>query len=103
MYQIKASDIRLLGEFRERPTQQRSLELKRLLNRLRMGPLAGRHVIVATVPYAEWAIVRLGEKRGDAVTLLSDARYRKLADAEWALLKIRWKEHSGFPWPADLD
>ena len=103
MYQIKASDIKLLGEFRECRAQPSSLELKRLLNRLRMEPLTGKHVIVATVPFAEWAIGRLGEKRGDAVTLLSDARYRNFADAEWALLKIRWKVLSRFPWPDDMD
>lgn len=102
MYEIQAEDAALLKFFRTTTTKTRPLKLNRLLNRLRMEPMAGKQVIVCTKPYSEFAIGTLGEKRGDPVQLQAE-RYTRLADAQWAILKIRWAIHSPFPWPADLD
>lgn len=102
MYEIKAEDAELLKYFRTTTTKDRPLELNRLLNRLRMGALEGKKVIVCTKLYKEYAIGTLGSKRGDPITL-GEKRYSKLSEAEWALLKIRWAAHTSHPWPADLD
>jgi hypothetical protein len=102
MYEIKPEDADLLRHFRTTTTKTRPLELNRLLNRLRMEPMEGKHVIVCTIPYREWAIGTLGSKRGDRIELL-EGRYTKLADAQWRMLKIRWAIHTPYPWPEDLD
>lgn len=102
MYEIQPEDAELLKHFRTTTTKNRPLKLNRLLNRLRMEPMAGKQVIVCTKPYSEYAIGRLGEGRGAPVEL-APQRYAKLADAQWALLKIRWAIHSSYPWPSDLD
>lgn len=102
MYEIQPEDAELLKHFRTTTTKNRPLKLNRLLNRLRMGPLAGKQVIVCTKPFAEYAIGMMGQSRGDPV-VLDAKRYEKLADAQWALLKLRWNEISPYPWPADLD
>lgn len=102
MYEIQPEDAELLRHFRTTTTRTRPLKLNRLLNRLRMEPMAGKQVIVCTRPYSEYAIGTLGERRGDPVTLHAE-RYATLAEAQWAILKIRWAIHSPYPWPADLD
>jgi len=102
MYEIQPEDAELLKYFRTTTTKNRPLKLNRLLNRLRMGPLAGKQVIVCTKPYSEYAIGTMGQARGDKVEL-GPERYDKLADAQWALLKLRWARHTSHPWPADLD
>jgi len=102
MYEIQPEDAELLKYVRSTTTKNRPLKLNRLLNRLRMGPMAGKQVIVCTKPYSEYAIGTLGSKRGDPISL-QPQRYTKLADAQWAILKIRWAVHSPYPWPADLD
>lgn len=102
MYEIQAEDAELLRHFRTTTTKNRPLKLNRLLNRLRMGPLAGKQVIVCTRPYCEYAIGTMGGQRGEPVRLAAE-RYATLAEAQWALLKIRWAIHSPYPWPAGLD
>ena len=102
MYEIRQEDAELLKYFRTTTTHNRPLKLNRVLNRLRMEPLAGKYVIVCTKLYTEWAIARMGSKRGDPLTMEPE-RYSSLADAQWKLLKIRWNIHSKHPWPADLD
>lgn len=102
MYEIKPQDVELLKEFKEKELKDFSLELRRLLNRLRMEPLAGKVVIVATVPYREWRLARMGQKRGEPVTFLDDRVFTRLKDAEWELLKIRWRIHTGNDVPAHL-
>lgn len=102
MYEIQPEDAELLKHFRTTTTKDRPLKLNRLLNRLRMEPMAGKQVIVCTKPYSEYAIGRLGAGRGEPIEL-TPQRYARLADAQWALLKIRWAIHSPYPWPPELD
>jgi hypothetical protein len=42
-------------------------------------------------------------RRGDPVLFHDDRRFHRLADAQWALLRLRWEKHSGLPWPTELD
>ena len=47
MYEIKPEEVRLLREFWEREPSDYSLEFKRVLNRLRIEPLAGKICILS--------------------------------------------------------
>ena|SRR5690606_17724351 len=103
MYQITDADTALLEEYRRVPKKHHSLELRRLLNRLRMEPMAGKIAIIVREPYKSWYLGILGEKRGDPVRPYDNRIFTSLPEAEWALLKLRWEKHSGRPFPAGLD
>jgi hypothetical protein len=103
MYRISDDDAALLAEFRRVPKKQHSLALHRLLNRLRIEPMAGKIVICVREPHRSWYLARMGEKRGDPVRPLDNRLFTSLAEAEWALLKLRWEKHSGRPFPATLE
>lgn len=102
MYTPTAADLRLLREYQAAHPRRFSLDLHRLLTRLRTEPTAGKLCILVVSPGREWAIGRLGERRGDPVLLHDDRRFATLAAAQWALLRLRWEKHSGLPWPAEL-
>jgi hypothetical protein len=103
MYRITEADTPLLAEYRRVPKKHHSLELRRLLNRLRIEPMAGKIVICVHEPHRSWYLARIGKKRGDPATPLDNRLFTSLAEAEWALLKLRWEKHSGLPFPAGLD
>lgn len=91
IYEIQQSDRELARRYRGDPFAPPDPEMMRLLNRLRWQPLAGKHVVVCTKRHREWVLGRLGERRGDPVTLLAEPLFTSRADAEWAVFKLRWK------------
>lgn len=103
MYVFSPDDVRLLREYRDVPSRHHSLDLQRLLTRLRTEPLQGKQFILVTKPGKEWAIGQLGQRRGDPVTIVENRRYTSFKAVQMALLKLRWLKHSGLPWPAELD
>jgi len=62
--------------------------LKRLIDRLRVVPQAGKHTIVETVPWEEYAIGILPGQRGGVVKITKE-RYRTREDAEHAIFLKR--------------
>ncbi len=62
--------------------------LKRLIDRLRVVPQAGKHTIVETMPWAEYAIGILPGQRGGVVKITKE-RYRTREDAEHAIFLKR--------------
>jgi hypothetical protein len=102
MYEIKPEEARLLAEFWEREPTDYSLEFKRVLNRLRIEPLAGKICILSYRDGREFALGRFGEHRGDPVLPLDGRRFAKLKEAQWELLKLRWAKHAGHPLPPEL-
>src|SRR5262245_44790491 len=95
MYPLKPEDARLLPEFLSRERKDFSLDLRRVLNRLRLVPLAGREVIVAVEPNKRWRLANLGEHRGDPVRFIDDRIFTDHKRAEWEILKLRWQRLMG--------
>ena len=62
--------------------------LKRLIDRLRVTPQAGKHSIVETVPWKEYAIGILPGRRGGIVRITKE-RYGNREDAEHAIFLKR--------------
>lgn len=103
MRAITIDDIELLREYRSAPSSRSySLELQSLLTILRVGPTAKKTFIWIIGP-DQYAIGQLGARRGDPFKVLDDRRFDTLREAQWALLKTRWLERSGLPWPSELD
>ncbi len=65
-----------------------SVDLKRLIDKLRMVPQAGKHTIVETVPWQEYAIGILPGQRGGVVKITRE-RYPTREDAEHAIFLKR--------------
>ena len=72
------------------PAPLNSPPLKRLLDKLRVTPQAGKHTIVETVPWKEYAIGILPGNRGGAVEITSET-YPTREDAEHAIFLKRLK------------
>ncbi len=62
--------------------------LKRLIDKLRMTPQAGKHTIVETQPWAEYAIGVLPGQRGGVIKITKE-RYPTREDAEHAIFLKR--------------
>ena len=70
------------------PPELDSPELSRLLDKLRVVPVAAKHCIVETVPWTEYRIGILPGQRGKAVTL-TDESYKTRDEAEHAIFLKR--------------
>ncbi len=96
MHRVTHNQKHLADEFMANPFGRPSPALQRLLMIFRGGPIAGKYVLVCTKPFEEWTLARVGEKRGDPLTLIEDQRFTSLEDAERAVFRLRWKEHTGY-------
>jgi hypothetical protein len=94
----KSSLEAIIAEHREHPrgagtkageaAPLHSLGLKRLIDKLRMFPQAGKHTIVETVPWKEYKIGILPGRRGGVVEI-TDETYSTREDAEHAIFLMR--------------
>ena len=97
MYRLTPDDAKLLPEFLQRERKDFSLELRRVLNRLRLVPIAGREVIVAVEPNKKFRLARMGERRGAAVSYIDDRVFTDHKRAEYEILKMRWQRLTDLP------
>jgi hypothetical protein len=95
MYEIKARDAALLPEFLQKERKDFSLDLRRILNRLRLVPIAGREVIVTVEPDRKWRLARMGNHRGAPVQFIDERIFTDHKLAEWEVLKMRWHRLTG--------
>jgi hypothetical protein len=102
VYRLSPDDARILPEFLRKERKDFSLELRRILNRLRMVPIAGREVIVA-IDLKHWRLASLGEHRGDPLRFIDDRIFTDHKRAEWEVLKMRWQRLTGSPLPNSAD
>ncbi len=94
-YRITQDDLRHAAEFRADPLGMPGPGLQRVLNLLRGGPKSGKYVLVVKEPFRRWILGRLPAKRGQPVELLDGMEFTDLAEAEWAVFRLRWKAHTG--------
>ncbi|MGX9148355.1 hypothetical protein [Mesorhizobium sp. 128a] len=82
-------------EFRLRPFGHHSPELQRLLHVLRSLPIPGKEALVSVVPNREWMLVTLTGEKDRPFVRHQDQTFTDLAEAEWAVFKLRWKRVFG--------
>jgi hypothetical protein len=87
-------DLPFAREFMQTPIGIHSAGLQRILNVFRGEPLAGKYVLVEVQPHAKWQLAQLTGQRGAPIPLL-DQFFTDLTEAERAVFKLRWKEHTG--------
>ena len=71
--------------------------LQRVLNVMRGGPGEGKYVLVVDEPFRCWSLGRMPGKRGEPVEVVLGHQSHSLKEAEWAVFKLRWQEHTGEP------
>lgn len=84
-------------EYRENPRGPYSLELQRILDRMRLTPMDGRFALIVLEPFKSWGLARLSGVRGVPPTPIEGVIYDSMAEAEWDIFKRRWEELTGVP------
>ena len=95
MHKIDPSRTDLVEEFRNNPAGPYSHELARVVNRLRLIPLADRHILVCTKRGCEWALAKMPSKRGQSVELDEKMVFTDYNLATWEVFRRRWQTVTG--------
>ena len=95
MYEIDPSRTDLVEEFRNNPDGPHSPELTLVVNRLRLMPMADRHILVCTQRGREWTLAKMPSKRGAQVELFKDRVFANYDEAIWKVFRMRWETVTG--------
>ncbi len=95
MYEIDSSRTDLVEEFRKNPDGPHSPELTLVVNRLRLMPMADRHILVCTQRGREWTLAKMPSKRGAQVELFKDRVFTNYDEGVWEVFKMRWETVTG--------
>ena len=95
MYEIDPSRRDLVDEFRRNPGGPYSPELALLVNRLRVMPMAERHILVCTRRGREWMLARMPAQRGARVELYEDRVFCDYHEGVWEVFRRRYKTVTG--------
>lgn len=97
IYRWDGRRMDLAAEYRKTPRGPYSLELQKILDRMRMTPLKGRFALIVLNPFRHWGLARLSGQRGVAPVPVDGVTYTSMAEAEWDIFKRRWEELTGLP------
>ena len=95
MYQIDPSRSDLVEEFKRNPGGPYSRELNLVVNRLRIGPMEERTIIVCTKRGREWTLAKMPTLRGAKLELYEDLVFDDYDAAAWEVFRLRWKTVTG--------
>ena len=95
MYQIDPSRTDLAYEFRDNPDGPHSAELKLVINRLRIMPMAERHVLICIERGRRWMLARIPAERGARVERFEDQVFTDYDAAVWEVFRRRWQTLTG--------
>lgn len=95
IYQFDGHRADLAQEFKDNRHGPHSEELRRILHRMRTMALEQRYCVVVIEPFRRWALARLSGRRGVPPQIFADRIFTSLAQAEWEIFKLRWRQLSG--------
>jgi hypothetical protein len=95
MYTVDPTRRDLVEEFRRNPYGPYSAELTLLVNRLRLGPMDERYILVCTRRGREWAIARMPTARGAKLELIEGAVFDDYTAATCEVFRLRWEAVTG--------
>lgn len=93
-YKIQPDDLIYAAEFRRQPVGHHSPGLQRILSRFRGAPVKDKHVLLCVKPHKEWMLAQLSGVQGKPARLHKNKIFHSLDDAEWAVFKLRWRQHT---------
>ena len=94
-YEIDGTRMDLALEYRDNPRGPYSLDLQRVLDRMRSTPMKGRFALIVLEPFRKFALARLSGERGIPPVPVEGVNYASIAEAEWDIFKRRWQELTG--------
>ncbi len=95
MYEIDPSRKDLVEEYRQNPGGPYGPELTLLVNRLRLGPMEERVVLVCTKRGREWTVAKMPTVRGAKLEIFEDRVFDDYAAAAWEVFRMRWEAATG--------
>ncbi len=95
MYEIDPSRKDLVQEFKANPSGPYSFELTKVIMRLRVMPMADRHILVCTKHGREWKLAKMPTVRGAKLEIYEDQVFEDYDDGAWEVFKRRWKTLTG--------
>jgi hypothetical protein len=99
-FPIDPTRIDLAREFKANIYGRHSGDLQRILNAFRSEPQAGQFVLIREGRHGPWALAEYDPRPGQLPRRLGPV-YGSVAEAEWAVFKLRWKRHTGHDLPLD--
>ena len=95
MYHIDPSRTDLAEEYKQNPGGPYGPELTLLVNRLRLGPMEERTIMVCTKRGREWTLAKMPTVRGAKLELFKDRVFDDYDAAAWEVFRMRWKTVTG--------
>jgi hypothetical protein len=95
MYEIDPSRRDLAEEFRNNPGGSYSPELTLVVNRLRVMPMADRHILVCTKRGREWRLAKMPIVRGAKLEFCQGNVFNDYYEGVWEVFRQRWKTVTG--------
>ncbi len=95
MYRIDPSRTDLVEEFKRKPGGPYSRELTLAINRLRIGPMEERTIIVCTKRGREWTLAKMPTVRGAKLEFYEDLVFDDYYAAAWEVFRMRWQAVTG--------
>ena len=95
MYEIDPSRKDLVEEFRGNPGGPYSPELTLLVNRLRLGPMEERYILVCTKRGRKWTLAKMPTVRGAKLELFEYRVFDDYDAASWEVFRMRWTAVTG--------
>lgn len=95
MYVIDASRTDLVEEYRQNPGGPYSPELALAINRLRVGPMEERYILVCTKRGREWRVAKMPTVRGARLELIEGRVFNDYYAGAWEVFRLRWETVTG--------
>ena len=95
MYEIDPSRTDLAEEFKQNPGGPYSPERTLLVNRLRLGPMEERTIMVCTKRGREWTLAKMPTVRGVKMEFYEDKVFDDYDAAAWEIFRMRWQAVTG--------
>lgn len=99
MYEIDPARTDLAREFLANPGGPHGPELTRLVNRLRLMPIAERYVLVCVERGRRWMLARIPAARGARIECFEDRVFTDYDDAVREVFRRRWRAVTGAELP----
>ncbi len=95
MYEIDPTRSDLVEEFNQNPGGPYSPELTLVVNRLRLGPMSERTIIVSTKRGVEWTLAKMPTVRGAKLEFYEDLVFDDYFEAAKKVFRMRWQAVTG--------
>ena len=95
MHKVDAARIDLVEEYRANPVGPHSPELQKLLKILRWDPIYDRFLAVQPERGGPFHLARTTGPKGNPMAIHGGPGYATTVEAQWAIFRARWEEHTG--------